>query len=371
MPDQLRISQGWVRCGQCGEIFDAAQTLHDPAAGPEPAPQPLAAPAPVAEAPAAGPAAEAAAQAPTLVEVAPQWLPQAAPEIPVTDPAVSLDLGYAEFRQAQASEEGADGTTTIPPEPPAAEAPSAAARPDRLVVALAPAPAPLPRRADGGAAPDAAGLLLQRPTGDAPRAAPAAPRVVAAPPPPAPIDPALAELSFLRDAQEPAAAPATQGRAKLAGRSAWRVAAWLLALGLLWQLAVHERDRLGARAPALRPLLNALCAPAGCRVQPLRRIDAVVIDGSSFHVVGDSGYRLSLTLRNRAPYPVALPAIALTLKDITGQAVVRRVLSPQELGGPPDALDPHGEWSPSVDLQMADNAGRARVVGYHLDAFYP
>ena len=27
VPDQLRISDGWVRCGQCGEIFDASQQL--------------------------------------------------------------------------------------------------------------------------------------------------------------------------------------------------------------------------------------------------------------------------------------------------------------------------------------------------------
>ena len=27
VPDQLRISQGWVKCGQCSEIFDASQHL--------------------------------------------------------------------------------------------------------------------------------------------------------------------------------------------------------------------------------------------------------------------------------------------------------------------------------------------------------
>lgn len=27
VPDQLRISQGWVKCGQCGDIFDASQHL--------------------------------------------------------------------------------------------------------------------------------------------------------------------------------------------------------------------------------------------------------------------------------------------------------------------------------------------------------
>lgn len=32
VPDQLRISDGWVRCGQCGEIFDASQQLTEAAA---------------------------------------------------------------------------------------------------------------------------------------------------------------------------------------------------------------------------------------------------------------------------------------------------------------------------------------------------
>src|SRR6476620_8201349 len=27
VPDQLRISEGWVRCGHCAEIFDAAAHL--------------------------------------------------------------------------------------------------------------------------------------------------------------------------------------------------------------------------------------------------------------------------------------------------------------------------------------------------------
>ena len=27
VPDQLRISEGWVRCGQCAEVFDASGDL--------------------------------------------------------------------------------------------------------------------------------------------------------------------------------------------------------------------------------------------------------------------------------------------------------------------------------------------------------
>lgn len=32
VPDQLRISEGWVRCGQCDEIFDASANMQDPLA---------------------------------------------------------------------------------------------------------------------------------------------------------------------------------------------------------------------------------------------------------------------------------------------------------------------------------------------------
>lgn len=43
VPDQLRISDGWVRCGQCGEIFDASQQLIE--AGTEQAATPFRVPA--------------------------------------------------------------------------------------------------------------------------------------------------------------------------------------------------------------------------------------------------------------------------------------------------------------------------------------
>ena len=31
VPDQLRVSDGWVRCGQCNEVFDANANLQDAA----------------------------------------------------------------------------------------------------------------------------------------------------------------------------------------------------------------------------------------------------------------------------------------------------------------------------------------------------
>src|ERR1035437_945547 len=42
VPDQLRISEGWVRCGQCDEIFDATlRLLPDPQQQAAPSGQPM------------------------------------------------------------------------------------------------------------------------------------------------------------------------------------------------------------------------------------------------------------------------------------------------------------------------------------------
>ncbi len=66
VPDQLRISEGWVRCGQCGEIFNASQHLLAPpgqAAEAPVAPQPAVARAPLPKAPTlVAPAAKAPAE---------------------------------------------------------------------------------------------------------------------------------------------------------------------------------------------------------------------------------------------------------------------------------------------------------------------
>ena len=51
VPDQLKISEGWVRCGQCAEIFDATASLQGPQA--TATPMPAATPAPPAAVPSA------------------------------------------------------------------------------------------------------------------------------------------------------------------------------------------------------------------------------------------------------------------------------------------------------------------------------
>ena len=135
-------------------------------------------------------------------------------------------------------------------------------------------------------------------------------------------------------------------------------------------MALDRRDWLAARAPQLAPALQALCAPLGCRVQPYRQLEAIVIDSSAFNRAGAGSFRFSVTLRNAADLPVASPALELTLTDAQDQPLLRRVVTAAELGAPP-ALPARGEFSGASTLTVGDAASPGAVVGYRLTAFYP
>ena len=79
----------------------------------------------------------------------------------------------------------------------------------------------------------------------------------------------------------------------------------LLALLLLAQWAVQDRDRLAAQYPASLPLLNSLCRPLACQVGPVRRIESVVIDSSNLVRRLGNFYAFDLVLKNSAPMAVA------------------------------------------------------------------
>jgi len=150
--------------------------------------------------------------------------------------------------------------------------------------------------------------------------------------------------------------------------------ACLLALAaLVLQVAREERDTLVAREPRLRPALQSLCDWSGCELSALRQIGAITIDGASFsrEKEGD-GYRLLFTLRNGARTPLAMPAIELTLLDTQERALVRRVLAPAQFGAPA-VLAAGAEHGTSLPLQLtgSEAAGLGPVAGYRLIAFYP
>ncbi|MBB3005501.1 DUF3426 domain-containing protein [Cupriavidus alkaliphilus] len=115
-------------------------------------------------------------------------------------------------------------------------------------------------------------------------------------------------------------------------RAAWRVAAGVLAIAALLQLAYLGRSQLAGHFPMLRPALEAACAPLGCTVPPWRDIDALRIETSQLQRQDEGGdtYLLAVTLRNLGRASTALPAIELVMTDLQDQLLLRRVLQPAE-----------------------------------------
>ncbi|MDB5851233.1 MAG: hypothetical protein JWP29_4985 [Rhodoferax sp.] len=200
--------------------------------------------------------------------------------------------------------------------------------------------------------------------------------VYVVPPPPAEVDAALDDhrVSFIKRDPEPELGAWHQRPA--VGRGLMAVAA-LLTAALAVQAAVLQRDHLAAQWPATGPVLQALCAPLGCVVQPLRQIESIVIDNSTFTTLRHGVYRLNVVLKNRAATELAVPAIELALTDTQEQPVLRRVLQPADMAAASSnnptttPIAANGEWTASLELSVADEALIGRIVGYRLLAFYP
>jgi predicted exporter len=85
-------------------------------------------------------------------------------------------------------------------------------------------------------------------------------------------------------------------------------------------------------------------------------------------VPGTAALELDVTLRNRAPYPQALPALELTLTDTRGQVISRRVFMPAEYGAPAQAsLAPGADLAARVLFEVKDGV----PAGFLVYPFYP
>jgi hypothetical protein len=173
------------------------------------------------------------------------------------------------------------------------------------------------------------------------------------------------DVSFMRDPRSRSFWRKPQVRVPLA------LLSFTLLLGLFGQIVFHERDRLVAMEPGLKPWLLTFCSILNCTVSPLQRIESIAIDSSSFIKMNGDFYRLNLTVKNSAAIALAVPAIELTLTDSLDQPVVRRVFFPPELGRNLDTLAAGAEWSASRVLVVKTGGPADRVAGYRLLAFYP
>lgn len=349
--DQLKVSQGWVRCGQCAEVFDASMHLLPGETASLPPSIFIADEAP-------------ALQAPSLPEVVPQ------PEALQQPPHAPAESEWAPARSF------ADRTSLAP----------AASESDGAAQGSAEDfdPAAWKRALDERQQDETGALDVDAPSVDAPPSLPKLMRTEAAEDESG-FDPADGEepeespdVSFVRDA-----------RRKAFWRKPWvRGSLGLLSLGLLavllMQWVLHQKDNLAALEPRLTPLLQALCGRLQCDIRPPRHIESLVIDGSSFNRIGPDAYRLSFTLKNTGSIALAMPSLEVTLTDGQDQAVLRRVLLPAQFGAGTATLAARAELTGAVSMKVTGEGNRAlspssssepsaplRVAGYRILAFYP
>ncbi len=417
--DQLRISDGWVRCGHCKEVFDASEHLLISE------PEQLLPDMPLQDLPAAHTPAGVHVWG-SAREAAPVQEPSELPANFEAQPAAALQESAPLAQPGSAADTDTQEAHALVHEdaPDAASAPADAAglvplssllkhesfdrgQTDLAAPAQEPKGYELPGPPDSdsiGAQDDDAYVTAREPehAPDEPMPAPGEPAAVAdvdddlveqaelqalAPAqaePPLAEEAALMPVQTLADAAQAGAAEAAAPDAPGFVLAARRQVFWsrpgvrgaLAAMGLVFALALalqmllQERDVISARHPALHGLLAQLCQPLQCSIQAPRRIDAVAIDSSSFVKAPHDGasYELRVGIKNNAAFAVAMPALELTLTDAQDQTLMRRVLLRNELMAPAE-LGPGVVWSTSVPMQVVQ--GASLVAGYRLLAFYP
>lgn len=335
------MSQGWVRCGRCGEAFNALESMVE-------LPPPRLHASLLADEPSSAPAVDhSSLQDPD------------GPDEPRTTGLGDIDLiasdGAIDHRALTGQPAGASSSSDS-----GGEMSTHTVGPREDDVRLLAASAPVEPRP---ASPVAGGLHSEVP-GAAPQGAPASPAQSVRPPPAQPGDgpgPALAP-SFIVKAD----------RAERWRRPGVRLALALgiviAAVSLTLQMVHTYRDRVAAMYPRLKPLLVLACGAVDCQIADVRQIDALSVESSALvRVDGSSVYRLNVTLRNRAAIELAAPALDLSLNDGQGSPIARRTLTMADLQLPLRTLKPGSELPIQVPLGISDRL----VRGYTVEIFYP
>jgi predicted Zn finger-like uncharacterized protein len=337
--DQLKVSEGWVRCGRCDAVFNALEGLFDLGRDAPPEWAGAATPALTSAEPDGGPPEDVdldlegdpvrppASAAPATV-AAPADEKVQSSSFPSTSPAAFEDLLADPIDAHLFRKRG-----------PVAEA--KVDERDRLEFSDA--------RFDSD-------LFAENSGGDD--------TVVETPPSGAgelPLESAHAQPDFLRRAERKARWQSGPARLALG-------AGTVLGLLLLLAQAGHQfRDTVAARWPGTRPLLAGWCKVADCTIEAPRRIDEVMVDSTALtRAIGLDAFVLSVTLKSRSALPLTMPSIDLSLTDGNGRLVARRALAPRDFGAA-GIIQPGSEAA----LQLMLSAGDARVSGYTVEIFYP
>ena len=338
-PEQLKARAGKVRCGNCQAVFNALDSLLEEAGAGAPSlsPQPLKPSSPAAEPP----------PVPVTLDID---LPRAAPFV-AEDPPPGLAPAFSEPTLGEP-----DLTEPTFAEPPSARQSAAAAlteptlaeEPTAGEAGLAEPPLAEPPLSESAAQElgKATGLILPRETTEIPGYSKWTEGVMAAP---------------------VAAAPENTAS------GLFTLAALLLAVALAGQLAFRFRSEIAVTLPSLRPALELLCRAVDAELPLPRRAELISIETSDLQADPTRANLLVLnaTLRNRANYGQAYPALELTLTDTHDAALARRVFAPTEYLPVMIAAGQPFAANADVAVRLWIEAKEISAAGYRLYVFYP
>jgi predicted Zn finger-like uncharacterized protein len=335
VPDQLRISEGWVKCGQCSEIFDASKHLMEPA----------------------GLAIEQGLLDAALTTDS--ETSQDKPEHPQVDDGVTsnapVDPDAADTRS---------GTST------AYEAAEISAPHDHLT------PNPFPQDAvAGGRDVDSYPTDQQTPQEPPSDDLTTQPQLRWDDYPEGQED-HLAHQEASGDAGSMpsflAQNASTHPWKKPWVRGALMASMVILFLTLAGQWLHLEKDQLAAQHPEMKVALTGFCTLFNCTVDPLQRIENLSVDSVGFSQLGKDSYRLNFVLKNSSPLALAMPSVELSLTDAQDQTTYRRVFSGGELGrGYSKEIAGGSERPFSLAFRVNIDTSENTVRGYRVLIFYP
>ena len=320
--DQLRVSEGFVRCGRCDAVFNAREQLFDLESG------------------------QAASSSPTPAF---HELPQQAPSADPSEP----DTEYP------------DTEGFAPTQGPIDEADASAYREAHADVAISapqePGLPPIDGRREPGFEANEDGEWAATVVDPNERlrellGAGAA----AAKPEDADATTAGRPVESFASLRQSAAPPRTGLRRALA----W-LSLGLMAVALPLQWAWTERDALRARWAWADAAWQQVCTE--CDPVAWKRLDGLIVAASGLQPTPQGqAYHLSLRIENRSTHSLAVPWVDLRLNDADGKLLVRRSLQPSDLGSPAQRI----EAGANLDLGATFNLP-GRLAGYEISLFHP
>lgn len=206
---------------------------------------------------------------------------------------------------------------------------------------------------------------------------PVEPRSTVAQPAPS-VSPATIKAEARPDSTMTSSAPVSadalfleQAHAKRRGGSrVWMVGSVLLVLALAGQAAYFYRGDLAANYRGLRPVIVQACDLLQCDVPLPQRPRLINIEASDLQSVDPARpgvIQLTATLRNRADYDLAYPALDLVLTSTKEHTLARRIFLPQEYLDRNRDVDAGFPANAEITIHLDLDTGELGAAGFRLD----